>query len=189
MADIKQAAKWLAEGKSIRRPDWFEGCNYHTSPNGGRIHLFWPDESSDLSLWPFDLLAEDWELGNFAMSKLVRVQIGNNGLPVHIYRDKSWRENENVQIMDRTRAVGAIRAQVYERSESENGWHECEACGRIITWESMEMHEKVFKGKGGEVSVENCTALCHQCHTGNQDSAHGDRRWHTSKLPTEGHNV
>lgn len=90
--------------------------------------------------------------------------------------------------MDRGKAVGAIRAQVYDRSENqETGDHECERCGRYITWESFEMNEKRPKGAGGgktggEVSLQNSEALCHGCHQGNKDSAHGNRMWQTSKI-------
>lgn len=127
------------------------------------------------------------------MAKQVRVQIGLNGLPVRIFRDKEWLEFSPslVPLMDRAHAVKIIREQVFERTHvdlPEAGYdvHECERCSRRITWETFEMHETIPKGKGGEVSVSNCEALCHQCHTGNPDSAHGDRRWQTAKLSPEG---
>lgn len=128
------------------------------------------------------------------MSKQVRVEIGLNGLPIRIFRDKSWRDLpvDQVQIMDKTQAVGAIRAQIYDRAfETESGgWSaataDCDRCGRTISWETFEMHETIPKGKGGEVSLKNCEALCHGCHTGNPDSAHGNRRWQTAKLSPEG---
>jgi 5-methylcytosine-specific restriction endonuclease McrA len=127
------------------------------------------------------------------VSKHVRVLIGDNGLPVRIFRDKQWLEfaPSLVPLMDRAHAVAIIRELVYERSHvdlPEAGYdvHECERCGRQITWETFEMHETVPKGKGGEVSVENCEALCHNCHTGSPDSAHGNRRWQTAKLSPEG---
>ena len=120
-------------------------------------------------------------------SKQVRTQIGLNGLPIRIFRDKSWRDlpEDQVQKMDKAHAVGAIRAQVYDRSETKDEWHECEKCGRLISWESFEMNEKIPKGSGGEVSLSNCEALCHPCHQGNSDSAHGNRRWHTAKITSE----
>ena len=98
-----------------------------------------------------------------------------------------------VQIMDRAKAVGAIRAQVYERATGDSPaggeLSECERCGRIIRWETFEMHETIPKGKHGEVSLSNCEALCHACHQGGPDSAHGNRRWHTSKIKSDkGHN-
>lgn len=127
------------------------------------------------------------------MSKQVRVEIGPNGLPCRIFRDASWKTCDSVQIMDRAKAVGAIRAQVYERATGDSPaggeLSECERCGRIIRWETFEMHETIPKGKHGEVSLDNCEALCHACHQGGPDSAHGNRRWHTSKIKSDkGHN-
>jgi len=126
------------------------------------------------------------------VSKQVRVLIGDNGLPVRIFRNKDWLDFDPslVPLMDRSRAVGSIRAQVYGRSwdEFERGVndHLCDRCGRGITWETFEMHETIPKGKGGEVSLSNCEALCHQCHQGNAGSAHGNRMWQTAKLSPEG---
>ena len=123
------------------------------------------------------------------MPKLVHVEIGPNGLPCRIFRDKSWKTCDSVQIMDRGKAVGAIRAQVYERATGDSPaggeLSECERCGRVIRWETFEMHETIPKGKGGEVSLSNCEALCHGCHQGNADSAHGNRRWQTSKIKSD----
>ncbi len=120
------------------------------------------------------------------MGKLVRVEIGPNGLPCRIFRDKSWKTCDSVQIMDRGKAVGAIRAQVFDRAtgDSPAGGEisECERCGRFIRWETFEMHETVPKGKGGEVSLSNCEALCRDCHQTGPDAAHADRRWQSSKI-------
>src|ERR1700678_1579821 len=95
--------------------------------------------------------------------KLVHVEIGDNGLPIRIFRNKDWLlfPEEKVQIMDRGKAVGAIRAQVYDRNAHEDDLHECGRCGRLISWESFEMNERRPKGAGGgktggEVSLENC---------------------------------
>lgn len=123
------------------------------------------------------------------MPKLVRVEIGPNGLPCRIFRTKDWKTCDSVQIMDRGKAVGAIRAQVYDRSESENGDHECERCGRYITWDSFEMNEKKLKSLGGEVSMSNCEALCKSCHQTGPDAYHANRRWQSSKIKlNEGQN-
>ena len=116
--------------------------------------------------------------------KMVRVELGDNGLPVRIFRkDKKWLEcpEDKLAWMAKAEAVGKIREQVYERSRSSIG-PGCERCGKRITWDSFEMHETVPRGKGGEQSLENCEALCWWCHQGSPDSAHGNRRWQTSKL-------
>lgn len=133
-------------------------------------------------------------------SKLVRVELGDEGLPIRIFRDNSWLTCENpVQLMDRARAVLSIREQVFWRARDFKNMrpvfcieaYACERCGRRITWETFEMNEIRPKGKnggktGGEVSLENCEALCHACHQGGPDSAHGNRRWQTAKLDPEG---
>ena len=130
--------------------------------------------------------------------KPVHVQLGDDGRPIRIFRTKDWRNypSEQVQLMDRGKAVGLIREQVWERSIVEDDltgteFAECECCGRLIFWHTFEMNEKRPKGAGGgktggEVSLENCEALCHACHQGGPDSAHGDRRWQTQKLDPKG---
>lgn len=125
------------------------------------------------------------------MEKKVRVLIGDNDLPVRIFRkDKEWTKIplDKWIWMTKADAVGLIRLQVFERTggkvfEGETVVRgKCEVCERYITWDSMEQHERIFKGKGGSVSLENCVALCHDCHQGRPDSAHGNRRWQTAKI-------
>ncbi len=89
--------------------------------------------------------------------------------------------DDQTTTMTKAQAVSFIRTRVYERSRSLVGAG-CERCGRHITWDTMEMNERIPKGSGGEVSLTNCEALCHNCHQVGPDSAHGDRRWQTSKL-------
>ena len=127
-------------------------------------------------------------------SKLVRVELGPDGRPIRIFRDKSWRDlpREKVLKITKAEAVKAIRTQVFRRSFNPlTGQFECGVCGRTITWTTGEMNEKRPRGAGGgktggEVSLENCEALCHDCHQGNKDSAHGDRMWQTAKLDPKG---
>lgn len=96
------------------------------------------------------------------------------GKPSRIFRHTTdgWKASVDgfeVRSWDHTEAVKSIRKQVYSRSEQM-----CEYCGEIITWSTMHMHEKIPKGKGGEVSLENCVALCAECHLNKE---HGDRKW------------
>jgi 5-methylcytosine-specific restriction endonuclease McrA len=117
-------------------------------------------------------------------NKWVRVLIGGGGRPVRIFRDRQWRDFPSGQVVEMTKAeaVKSIREQVFERSRNPlTGLYECEKCGRIITWDTGEMNERIPKGSGGEVSIANCEALCHGCHQVGPDSAHGDRRWQTAK--------
>lgn len=124
--------------------------------------------------------------------KMVRVLLGPDSRAIRIFRNKDWLTCDGEMILvKRSAAVGQIRDQVFERAKNpETGQFECEKCGRIITWETGEMNEKRPRGAGGgftggEVSLENCEALCHGCHQGEEDSAHGNRRWHSSKILSE----
>lgn len=121
------------------------------------------------------------------MTKLVHVLQGPNGRAEKIFNDKSWRNypEGKTYLTTKAEAVADIREQVFERTKNPvNGQFECEKCGRTITWESGEMNEKIPKGsrRRGEVSLENCEALCWDCHQGSPDSAHGNRRWQTARL-------
>ena len=122
-------------------------------------------------------------------SKQVHVELGESGLPIRIFRTKAWLDCSHTTLMDRALAVRLIRNQVFDRSlivDSPMEEHyECERCGRTIAWDSFEMNERVPKGKLGEVSLENCEALCHACHTGDADSAHGNRRWQSAKIKSK----
>lgn len=109
-----------------------------------------------------------------------RVEIDQFGVPIRILRkDLQWIgcPSSRLRMMTKAEAVKSIREQVFKRSGGE-----CERCEKLITWFSMEMHEVIPKGRMGEVSLQNCKALCHRCHQGAPDSAHGNRRWHTSKI-------
>lgn len=125
------------------------------------------------------------------MEKRVRVELGDHSLPIRIFRkDKKWLQcpADRLHTMSKADAVALIRLQVFERTggvmfEGETVVRgKCEECFRPITWDSMEQHEKIFKGRGGEVSLLNCLGLCHDCHTGSPTSKHGDRRWQTAKV-------
>jgi hypothetical protein len=98
------------------------------------------------------------------------------GLPVRIYRtikDACAAQVNGCHVveMDRALAVGSIREQV-RRGANDC----CERCGKVLTEVTGEMHETLPKGNGGEVSLANCEWLCHRCHQGDKDSAHGNRR-------------
>lgn len=114
------------------------------------------------------------------MGKLVRVELGEDGTPVRIFRrDKRWLEVpfERIAWRQKAEAVGIIRRKVFDRSKSR-----CEQCERFVTWESFEMHERIFKSRGGEVSMDNSIALCKSCHQTGPNAAHKDRRWQTAKV-------
>lgn len=87
---------------------------------------------------------------------------------------------EVVRQMAHSAAVGFIRTQVVNRARR-GKIIQCEYCGEPINEFIGEMHEKIPRGDGGEISLANCVFICHDCHTGKSDSEHGDRRWQTSK--------
>jgi len=90
---------------------------------------------------------------------------------IRIFRNEKYAlpfPPEIVRELPKRDAVEDIRRQVFERCEGL-----CEKCGKILSWGSLHMHERQFKSKGGEVSVENGWGLCSRCHL---DQEHGDRR-------------
>lgn len=110
------------------------------------------------------------------------VQLGPTGLAIRIFRNKKAAvlfqlrpshglDQPVIRQMERAVAVEQIRRQVFERDD-----YTCVRCGKTLTWETAEMHEKQARGncqqvgkyeyQSGEQSVENCETLCHECHTG-----------------------
>jgi len=104
-----------------------------------------------------------------------------NGSIIRIFRSthgQDWTramEAGTLETCPKKDAVGAIRSQIWKRCGGA-----CEWCGKRITetgplWKRMHMHEKIPKGSGGEVSLDNGAALCQNCHE-NSPEAHGDRK-------------
>lgn len=110
------------------------------------------------------------------MKSNVLVETTDAGNPIRIFRSgkaaaRAAVDGRNVASMTRAEAVGYIRAMVRYRAGDA-----CQRCGEIVSENVGEMHETLPKGKGGEVSMDNCEWLCHDCHQGKPDSAHGNRR-------------
>jgi hypothetical protein len=106
--------------------------------------------------------------------RFVYAQVAD-GVAVRIFKThkaaiQSGVPEELLRWVVRAEAVGEIRKQVIARAHCN-----CDRCGRALTPDTGEMHETLPKGKGGEVSLDNCEWLCHDCHQG-PDSAHGDRQ-------------
>ena len=124
------------------------------------------------------------------MSKFVWVQIDESGVPIRIIKTaKLARALPDGQAIewDKKDAIAKIRWQVYERSKDELGNPLCEWCDKPVTWETGEMHEKIFRGhrdpqgNRGEVGVSNSVFICHSCHQG-PNGAHKNRTWHKARL-------
>ena len=73
-------------------------------------------------------------------------------------------------------AVEQVRDAVFKRSEGH-----CEKCGERITHVTMQMHERIHRGKfdtegwSGEISIDNSWAICAHCHVG-PGGEHWNRR-------------
>ena len=111
------------------------------------------------------------------MPLMVWVEIGeHNGLPVRIFKNekqavrnsRSW---DRTAFVLRSMAVSEIRRQIWERDSKR-----CTHCGDVVTWHTMEMHERLWRGRGGEVSVYNGTTLCADCHADAPVAGHGLRK-------------
>ena len=61
MADIKQAAKWMNEGRPVRRPQSEDDGIYEASSIG---HFVERNTEDKAWLTTEDLLADDWEIAH-----------------------------------------------------------------------------------------------------------------------------
>lgn len=60
MADIKQAARWMQEGKLVRRGDW--EAKYGVINKAFLIRWVNGDKNATAPFSVYDLLADDWEI-------------------------------------------------------------------------------------------------------------------------------
>lgn len=84
-----------------------------------------------------------------------------DGVPIRILKRVDYNSPHPIAEVSRKYAVGEIRRQVFERAAGH-----CERCDARITEQTGHMHEKLERGRGGEISVENSVALCPKCHLG-----------------------
>lgn len=99
--------------------------------------------------------------------------VGSDIRPVRIFKNFKAipLEEMAVYLMDRKDAVGAIRHQIFVRQ----GGH-CAKCNEIVTEQQMHLHEKIFRSKGGEISLDNSIGLCASCHEFGPDAEHRNRK-------------
>lgn len=103
------------------------------------------------------------------------------GSVVHIFKNKyrmltHWRARSFVGLSCNTRrmpydeAVAALRSQIFVRCQDH-----CELCGAFVTENGPDhkgdLHERVWRGDGGEISLENSIFVCRRCH----NKAHSGR--------------
>lgn len=109
------------------------------------------------------------------MARMVWAGIGADGLAEIIYKNRKQAvlagEPLGGAYMLRMQAVTAIRRKVWNRAK-----HACEHCGAVVPWHVFELHEFIWRGRGGVVSVENGRCLCSDCHHNDPVAGHGDRK-------------
>ena len=52
----------------------------------------------------------------------------------------------------------------------------CISCDVFVTEEQAHMHEKIHRGQGGEISLDNSEILCYDCHLNREEFGHGKRK-------------
>ena len=108
-------------------------------------------------------------------SKQVWVELSAAGRVIRIFRNRrAAAETElafPIDLVDRAVAVKDIRAAVFQRDG-----YACTHCGKVVTWETGHLHERVWRGRGGEMSLENSTTLCFACHMYDKVAGHGARQ-------------
>jgi hypothetical protein len=95
--------------------------------------------------------------------KVVWVLLNENGDPIRIFKNKHVMLQEPdqqscVQMLYK-HAVASIRWQVFDRCD---GF--CDKCGKRVGEDEGHMHEKIWRGQGGEISLSNSVFLCPLCH-------------------------
>lgn len=104
------------------------------------------------------------------MPRMVWAEFGENGLPIRIVKSAKHAVLRVAYVL-RSMAVKSIRHQIWIRDGKK-----CTHCGADVSWETMEMHERIWRGRGGEISVANGTTLCYDCHQNDPVAGHGKRR-------------
>jgi len=99
-------------------------------------------------------------------------EIGSDGFAVRIIKNfKHVGVAPMTEFMLRATAVSEIRRKIWLRDGKR-----CTHCGVVVTWGAMELHERLWRGRGGDVSVSNGTTLCRSCHADSPVAGHGSRK-------------
>ena|ERR1700722_13255155 len=109
------------------------------------------------------------------MPRMVWTEIGDSSLPIRIFKNRKQAVMAGCLLggayMLRAIAVESIRRQIWKRDG-----HTCTHCGAIVSWFTMQMHERIWRGRGGEISLDNGTCLCDNCHADDEVAGHGKRK-------------
>jgi 5-methylcytosine-specific restriction endonuclease McrA len=107
-------------------------------------------------------------------SRTVYVELGEEGQPIRIFNNQKAAAAANVvyvALMTYSTAVKSIRRQIWERDG-----RRCTHCGAPVSWTTMQMHERTWRGRGGEISLANGTTLCYNDHKRDPIAGHGKRQ-------------
>ena len=108
-------------------------------------------------------------------SKQVWCELSAEGRVIRIFRNRRKAAEAAlafpVDLVDRAEAVKDIRRQVFERDG-----YSCTHCGKAINWDTGHLHERLWRGRGGEMSLDNSTTLCYSCHLNDPVAGHGKRQ-------------
>lgn len=105
--------------------------------------------------------------------KKVWVVLGVDGRAIEILKnEKHAAQLQDVRVgyLHRSVATEQIRRQIYAQQ-----LRACAHCGSPVTWYTMELHERLWRGRGGEISVSNSVGLCNTCHQKDPIAGHGKR--------------
>lgn len=103
------------------------------------------------------------------MLDLVWIELDSKGQPVRIFKSASQCANaqramplnHSVDRVNPLWAVGKIRDAVLRRQRGR-----CLKCDGEISKVTMHLDEVKSRGRGGLISLDNCQALCSDCHIG-----------------------
>ncbi len=107
------------------------------------------------------------------MPRTVWAQLGADGFAERIFKTQKQAAQacDRYAYVLRSTAVEEIRRKVWNRAK-----HTCEHCGNVVSWYVMQLHEFIWRGRGGEVSFENGRCLCADCHQNDVVAGHGSRK-------------
>ena len=106
------------------------------------------------------------------MPRMCWTQLGLDGKAVRILKSaKLVGVVPRAAYILRMTAVDDIRRAVWERDK-----RRCAHCGVAVGYNVMELHERLWRGRGGEISLQNSVCLCYPCHQHDEMAGHGKRR-------------
>lgn len=101
-----------------------------------------------------------------------------DGIPIRIFKNIKFAIASRVDYAPwlYADAVEKIRRAVFIRAD-----YKCEHCGKPTPWAGSifvrgHLHERIWRGRGGEQSVANGVCICYSCHMNSETAGHGKRK-------------